>query len=86
VTLRAGKIDSAAITAAGIGANALRLKSVEAAITGAAADVATFARAGQLAYDAVEPSGDAAISAQYRRDLVRTLVQRSLADAAERRA
>ena len=85
LTVQAGKIGSAAIAAAGVGACAQRLTSVETAITGASADTATFARAGKLAFDAVNPADDASNSAQYRRELVRTLVERTLADAAERR-
>jgi aerobic carbon-monoxide dehydrogenase medium subunit len=58
------------------------LASVEAALLGQPANAATFARAGELAAAAVSPFGDAAVSAQYRKDLVKVLVERSLADAA----
>jgi CO/xanthine dehydrogenase FAD-binding subunit len=41
-----------------------------------------FDRAGQVAFDTVQPTGDVATSAEYRRDLLRTLVSRTMADAA----
>jgi aerobic carbon-monoxide dehydrogenase medium subunit len=82
LTVAAGKVAQVAIAAAGIGERATRLPSVEAAITAQAADAATFARAGDLAAAAVTPFGDAAISAEYRQDLLRVLVARALTDAA----
>jgi aerobic carbon-monoxide dehydrogenase medium subunit len=81
-TLSAGKFTQVAITAAGIGSCAVRLTDVEKAVNGQSATQATCDQAGQLAYDQVEPFGDVANSAQYRRDLVRTLVSRTLAQAA----
>jgi CO/xanthine dehydrogenase FAD-binding subunit len=51
-------------------------------MTGQAATASTFARAGELAQAAVSPYGDAAIPAQYRKDLVRVLVERAMSEAA----
>jgi aerobic carbon-monoxide dehydrogenase medium subunit len=82
LTVQGGQITQVAIACAGVGDRAGRLPSVEAAIQGQPANAATFARAGELAAAAVSPFGDAAVSAQYRKDLVRVLVERSLADAA----
>jgi aerobic carbon-monoxide dehydrogenase medium subunit len=82
LAVRDGRIASVALAAAGIGTRALRLSSVESAISGQPAEPATFKRAGELAAAAVTPTGDAAIPAEYRRDLLRTLVERTLADAA----
>jgi aerobic carbon-monoxide dehydrogenase medium subunit len=82
MTVQGGQIAQVAIACAGIGDRAGRLPSVEAALQGQPAHATTFARAGQLAAAAVSPFGDAAVSAQYRKDLVRVLVERSLADAA----
>ena len=65
-----------------IGSKAIRLPTAEQAANGHAATQATCDAAGQAAYDAVQPFGDAANSAQYRRDLVRALVSRTLAQAA----
>lgn len=81
LTVSGGRIAHVAIACAGVGDRARRLPSVEQAITGQPADKATFARAGALARDAVSPFGDAATPAEYRKDLVRTLVERALADA-----
>jgi aerobic carbon-monoxide dehydrogenase medium subunit len=82
LTVSGGKVAQVAIAAAGVGDRACRLPSVEAAIAGQPANAATFERAGELASAAVSPFGDAAQSAQYRKDLVRVLVPRALADAA----
>jgi aerobic carbon-monoxide dehydrogenase medium subunit len=82
LTVQGGKIAQVAIACAGVGDRAARLASVEAALLGQPANAATFARAGELAAAAVSPFGDAAVSAQYRKDLVKVLVERSLADAA----
>jgi carbon-monoxide dehydrogenase medium subunit len=81
LTVSGGRIAHVAVACAGVGDRARRLPSVEQAITGQPADKATFARAGALARDAVSPFGDAATPAEYRKDLVRTLVERALADA-----
>jgi aerobic carbon-monoxide dehydrogenase medium subunit len=82
LTVQGGKISQVAIACAGVGDRAARLASVEAALQGQPANAASFARAGELAAAAVSPFGDAAVSAQYRKDLVKVLVERSLADAA----
>ena len=81
VTRKAGKLERAAVAAAGIAHRAIRLRAVEDAVAGKAATQATFDMAGQVAFDALDPTGDPANSAQYRRDLVRALVTRTLADA-----
>jgi aerobic carbon-monoxide dehydrogenase medium subunit len=83
LTVQAGKITHAAICAAGIASKAMRLTAVEQSVIGQAATQATFDKAGQLAFDTVQPTGDVATSAEYRRDLLRTLVSRTLADAAK---
>ena len=84
VTIKAGKIERAAIAAAGIGSHAVRLKAAEDVISGQAPSAAAFEKAAQAAYESVNPSGDAANSAQYRRDLVRALVGRTLASACDK--
>lgn len=81
-TVTAGKFTQVTISAAGIGSKAIRLPAAEQAANGKAATQATCDAAGQAAYDAVQPFGDVANSAQYRRDLVRALVSRTLAQAA----
>jgi aerobic carbon-monoxide dehydrogenase medium subunit len=81
VTVNAGKIGQAAISAAGIGACAVRLPKVEAALLGKAPTDSTIELAAQVAYDSTQPYGDVANSAEYRRDLVRELVRQSLKQA-----
>jgi aerobic carbon-monoxide dehydrogenase medium subunit len=81
-TVSAGNFTQVAISAAGIGSRAVRLPKVEQAINGKPATRATCDQAGAIAYDSVDPFGDVANSAQYRRDLVRALVSRTLAQAA----
>jgi aerobic carbon-monoxide dehydrogenase medium subunit len=81
LTVQAGKITHAAIAAAGIASKAIRLTAVEQAVVGQAAAQATFDNAGQVAFDTIKPTGDVATSAEYRRDLLRTLVTRTMADA-----
>lgn len=76
-----GRITQVAIACAGVSDRARRLPSVEQAITGQSADSATYARAGELARDVVDPFGDVATPAEYRKDLVRSLVERALAGA-----
>jgi aerobic carbon-monoxide dehydrogenase medium subunit len=82
LTVADGKIAQVVIACAGVSDRACRLTTVEQAITGQPANAATFARAGELARAAVNPFGDAATSAEYRKDLVRVLVERALAGAA----
>ena len=79
----AGRVKEVAIAVAGVGACAMRLPSVEAALVGGAADAAAFDRAGAAAAKAVDPPHDAMTPAEYRRDLIRALVPRALADAAQ---
>jgi aerobic carbon-monoxide dehydrogenase medium subunit len=81
-TVAGDKFTNVSVAAAGIGTRAVRLPSAEQAASGKAAAQATCDAAGQAAYDAVQPFGDVANSAQYRRDLVRALVSRTLAQAA----
>jgi aerobic carbon-monoxide dehydrogenase medium subunit len=77
-----GLVTHAAVAVAGVGDRACRLPSVEAALSGQPATAATFAHAADLARAAVNPYGDAANSAEYRKDLVRALVERALLNAA----
>ena len=81
-TVTNGQFTQVTVAAAGIDSRAIRLPSAEQAAVGKAATQAVCDTAGQAAYDAVEPFGDVANSAQYRRDLIRALVSRTLAQAA----
>jgi aerobic carbon-monoxide dehydrogenase medium subunit len=83
VSVKAEKIAEVAISAAGIGACAVRLKEVESAIVGKPATAETIDLAGRIAYETTHPFGDVANSAEYRRDLVRALVVRTLRQATQ---
>ena len=80
------RVQHVAIAVAGVDTCALRLHGVEAALIGAVADAAAFERAGTAAAAAVNPPNDVMTPAAYRRDLVRALVPRALADAALNRS
>lgn len=81
LTVSNGRIAQAVIACAGVDDRARRLHSVEQAITGQAADAATFKRAGSLARDAVNPHDDATTPAEYRKDLVCSLVEKAFVGA-----
>ena len=84
LTVARGKIASAALAVCGVGDRALRLRSVEASLVGGPSNSDAFARAGETAGAALEAQTDLHADAAYRKDLVRTLVERALAAAAER--
>jgi carbon-monoxide dehydrogenase medium subunit len=69
----------------GLGAAAdrpLRLAAVERMLEGRRADAATFREAAAAARELATPSGDIHGSAEYRKDLVATVVERALVEAA----
>jgi carbon-monoxide dehydrogenase medium subunit len=76
------KIAEARIALGGVEAFPRRIETAEAALAGCAPGAAAFAAAAEAAVDAVEPLDDDNISADYRRGLVKTLVQRALERAA----
>ncbi|MEM1044896.1 MAG: xanthine dehydrogenase family protein subunit M [Pseudomonadota bacterium] len=84
VTWEGSVVSSARLTAAGIADRALRLHNVENAVAGQALTPALCETAGATARQTVDPSHDAVTSAEYRRDLIGTLVNRALSDAAGR--
>lgn len=87
LTLRmeGGLIAEARIAAFGVNATAVRLQAAEDSLRGQAANEANFARAGAAAAAGlVEPMSCIHASAEYRRHLVQTYVQRCLAEAAGR--
>lgn len=79
-----GRIAAAALSVCGVGDRPRRLQTVEASMAGAAPDADTFVRAGDAAATALDPQADVNADEAYRRDLVRTLTVRALADAALR--
>ncbi len=76
-----GVISSARIALGGVADTPVRAPGAEAALIGATPDHDAFAEAGAIAADAVDPHEDVHGSAEYRRDLVRVMVRRSLEQA-----
>lgn len=79
-----GKVKSASITLAGVESHPVRLPEVEQGLVGKQADEAALRGAASACAAAVDPSSDLHGSAEYRRDLVNTLVYRALSDAQKR--
>jgi carbon-monoxide dehydrogenase medium subunit len=69
------------VAAGGVAANAIRLADVEVLLEGTEPTEDIIAAAQRAAVDAVDPSGDAHASADYRRQLTGTLVARALRGA-----
>ncbi|MDH3739832.1 MAG: xanthine dehydrogenase family protein subunit M [Alphaproteobacteria bacterium] len=76
-----GKIDSVRLACAGVGPCAQRLADVEGPLSGATPGPEAFAAAAENAAAAIDPQEDFHADAAYRRDLISSLVKRSLADA-----
>jgi aerobic carbon-monoxide dehydrogenase medium subunit len=77
-------VQAVSIVLAGVGSHAVRLSAGENAIVGKKADEATFREAATACAAAISPTADIHGSADYRRDLARTLVYRALRDAHDR--
>jgi carbon-monoxide dehydrogenase medium subunit len=73
-----GKARNAHVGVIGVGDRPLRLQQVEAVLNGSAIDDATIAQAEAAASAAVDPQTDIHASADYRRALVGTMVERAL--------
>jgi aerobic carbon-monoxide dehydrogenase medium subunit len=73
-----GKIAEPRIAVGGAEPHARRIAKAEQALAGAPAGPESFAAAADAAAGAVDPMEDAMTSAQYRRDLVRTVTRRAL--------
>ncbi|MDD9910372.1 MAG: xanthine dehydrogenase family protein subunit M [Ahrensia sp.] len=81
--LSSGKIASARVAVSGVDACATRLSDAESSLDGQAPDTELFANVAASAALAVDPADNVAVSADYRRDLVRTLMPRVLQAAVE---
>ena len=79
-----GRISRAAIGLSGVGPCATRIPAGERRLLDKSADDATIIEVAEICAGAVEPNSDIHGSAEYRRDLVRTLVARALRDARDR--
>jgi carbon-monoxide dehydrogenase medium subunit len=77
-----GKIVDPRIAVGGAEPHARRMSEAEQALAGQAPAADAFAAAAERAAAAVDPMEDINNSAQYRRDLVRTVVRRALEQAA----
>ncbi|MCV3271859.1 FAD binding domain-containing protein [Roseobacter sinensis] len=79
-----GALVDVRMAAAGVGDCALRLRGIEAALEGEPPSADLFAQAAHDAAEALDPPDTAAVSADYRRDLVRALAPRALTAAVAR--
>jgi aerobic carbon-monoxide dehydrogenase medium subunit len=80
----AAKVQAVSIALAGVGSHAIRLQASEKALIGRNADDAAFRDAAAAGAAAIDPNSDIHGSAQYRRDLAKTLIYRALCDACDR--
>jgi len=79
-----GACTGARIACAGVGDGPHRARAAEDALEGAAPGDDAFRAAAAAAADGIDPGEDFHADADYRRDLVRSLTRRALADAASR--
>jgi carbon-monoxide dehydrogenase medium subunit len=80
--VESGRIVDPRIAVGGVEPHARRISEAEQALVGKAPGPDAFAAAAERAAAAVDPMEDVNNSAQYRRDLVRTVVRRALEQAA----
>ena len=79
-----GRIEDARIALIGVGSTPVRATSAEQALTGEGPGDDLWSEAAERALDGLEPPSDLHGSTAYRRQLTRTLVRRSLHEAASR--
>jgi len=79
-----GNIINAHVAIIGASDRPRRLPPVESVLNGRKPDAASFAAAAQATSAAVDPMTDVHASAEYRRALAGTMVERALSDAAQR--
>jgi carbon-monoxide dehydrogenase medium subunit len=79
-----GKATNAHVGIIGLGDRPRRLSEVEAAINGRTVDEALMEKAAEITSATVEAQADIHASAEYRRSLAGTMVERALRDAAQR--
>lgn len=78
------RVVAASISAAGIGARAVRLLGLEQSLAGQPPNEATFRQAAEDASATVPFHDDALVPGEYRRELLSVLARRALLDAAAR--
>jgi carbon-monoxide dehydrogenase medium subunit len=86
LALAKGSVAEARIAVCGVGPRAARLRDVERSLTGRPANEESFGATADAAAASVNPQEDVNASAAYRRDLVRALTRRALAEAGGRAA
>lgn len=79
-----GEIRNIRIGMAGVGNRTLRATGAEDALRGQRPGDEVYGRAGEVAAEACDPIDDARGTPEYKRDLVRTIVGRTVAKAVER--
>ena len=84
LTIREGTIVEAGVAFTNVGPSPVRAVATEAALVGKPATPATFAAAAEVAAGECDPASDLRGPADYKRSVVRTLTERTLAKAAER--
>ena len=73
-----GKIQEPRVAIGGAEANPRRLAEVEAALDGQSPEASLFTKAAKIAAEMCDPLVDVNNTAEYRRGLVRTMVERAL--------
>ena len=81
---RSDNIEYAGIGLTNVGPTVIHAKNAEQSLVGKKPDAALFARAGELAAEASQPSSDQRGPADYKRGLIKTLTSRALTLAASR--
>jgi carbon-monoxide dehydrogenase medium subunit len=84
LTVRAGRIVAGRISLFGVGPTALRAHAAERVLTGEAPSPGLLREAASAAAAVLTPPADLHASADYRRRVARTLVERALIDALAR--
>lgn len=80
------EIESIRIGLCGVGSKTLRASGAEQALTGERPGSEAYRRAGEIAAEECDPIEDAKGTVEYKRDLVRVLLGRTVARAVERAA
>lgn len=80
--IEGGVIREARLGIGGVADRPIRLRDIEASLAGQPAGGTAIAAAAEAASRAVEPTGDIHATPEYRRDLIRAMVRRALAQAA----
>src|SRR5215211_6645535 len=86
LNMSGGEIEDIRIGMCGVGSRTLRARGAEEALRGQSPGPEAYGRAGDVAAEECDPIEDAKGTAEYKRDLVRVLVGRTVATAVERAA